>query len=64
MSDDLTELTACLDTPVPGLFLLRYRSALVLDALVARLRPQLGNERPRAAQAAREAPRRPTPTNA
>ena len=42
MSDDLTELTACLDTPVPGLFLLRYRSALVLDALVARLRPQLG----------------------
>ena len=42
MLDDLTELAACLGTPVPGLFLLRYRSALVLDDLVTRLRPQLG----------------------
>jgi tetratricopeptide (TPR) repeat protein len=42
MSDDLTELAACLGTPVPGLFLLRYRSALVLDDLIARLRLQLG----------------------
>ncbi|MEY2880659.1 MAG: hypothetical protein RLZZ15_3039 [Verrucomicrobiota bacterium] len=41
MSDDLTELAACLGTPVPGVFLLRYRSALVLDDLVSRLRPTL-----------------------
>ena len=40
---DLDELTSCLGVPVPGLILLRYRSALVLDALLAAQRAHLGD---------------------
>ena len=44
---------------------LRRLTAAVRGArATAHLRPQLGDERPRGPQAAREAPRRPTPTNA
>jgi tetratricopeptide (TPR) repeat protein len=38
---DASELISCLSVPVPGLLMLRYRSALVLDALIQTLRTSL-----------------------